>query len=232
MRLTLRTLLAYMDDRLPPANAKELGQKIAKSPFATELVERIRDVKRRRRLAIPARPTQMIDANLIAEYLDDQLTPELVAKIEKEVLISDAMLAEVASAHEILGMLSDPVTIEPQLRERLYELDPTGRADVVRALVSESPAKPSTTSNVGEWKPLPAPGESVRRVPVIIAAGLAIVWLATVVSDSVLFESATVSPEVAGVDNAAADSEHPNNEIAPVEAAAGCGVGVSDVGAA
>ena len=134
MRLTLRTLLAYQDDRLSAANAKELGQKIAKSPFASELVERIREVKRRRRLAMPDKPVAMIDANLIAEYLDDQLTPELVARLEKEVLASDAMLAEVASAHEILGLLSDPVTVEPRLRDRLYGLDPTGKTDVVRAL--------------------------------------------------------------------------------------------------
>ena len=67
MRLTLRTLLAYQDDRLSAANAKELGQKIAKSPFASELIERIREVRRRRRLAMPDKPVVTIDANLIAE---------------------------------------------------------------------------------------------------------------------------------------------------------------------
>ena len=200
MRLTLRTLLAYLDDRLLPANAKELGQKIAKSPFATELVERIREVKRRRRLALPDKPVAMIDANLIAEYLDDQLTPELVARIEKEVLSSDAMLAEVASAHEILGLLSDPVTIEPRLRDRLYALDPTGRTDVVRALGSDaSEHQKSETGDGSEWKPLPVPGESTRRVPLFIIAGLAIIWLATVISDSVLF-----GPEAAPLDVAVA----------------------------
>ncbi len=200
MRLTLRTLLAYLDDRLLPANAKELGQKIAKSPFATELVERIREVKRRRRLAMPDKPVAMIDANLIAEYLDDQLTPELVARIEKEVLSSDAMLAEVASAHEILGLLSDPVTVEPRLRDRLYALDPTGRTDVVRALGGDaSEHQKSATGDGSEWKPLPVPGESTRRVPLFIIAGLAIIWLATVISDSVLF-----GPEAAPLDVAVA----------------------------
>ena len=200
MRLTLRTLLAYLDDRLLPANAKELGQKIAKSPFATELVERIREVKRRRRLAMPDKPVVMIDANLIAEYLDDQLTPELVARIEKEVLASDAMLAEVASAHEILGLLSDPVTVEPRLRDRLYALDPTGKIDVVRALGGDNSATPGTATGDGnEWKPLPVPGESTRRVPFFIIAGLALIWLATVVSDSVLF-----GPDAAPLDVAVA----------------------------
>ena len=38
MRLTLRTLLAYVDDRLSPANAREIGQKITNSPFATGII--------------------------------------------------------------------------------------------------------------------------------------------------------------------------------------------------
>jgi len=202
MRLTLRTLLAYQDDRLSAANAKELGQKIAKSPFASELVERIREVKRRRRLAMPDKPVVMIDANLIAEYLDDQLTPELVARLEKEVLASDTMLAEVASAHEILGLLSDPVTVEPRLRDRLYALDPTGKIDVVRALGGDHSADSKSPAGDGsEWRPLPVPGESTRRVPIFIVAGLLIIWLATVVSDSVLFgpESAPLDVAVAAL---------------------------------
>ena len=190
MRLTLRTLLAYLDDRLPPANAKEMGQKITKSPFATELVDRIREVKRRRRLAIPEKPLAMIDANLVAEYLDDQLTPELVAKIEMEILASDGMLAEVASAHEILGLLQDPVTIDPRLRDRLYAMDPSGKADVVRALGHETTGRAASASQsklTAEWKPLPVAGTSSRRLPIFIVGGLALLWLAIVVSDSILF---------------------------------------------
>lgn len=220
MRLTLRTLLAYMDDRLPPENARELGQKVANSPFATELVERIREVKRRRRLAMPEKPVAMIDANLVAEYLDDQLTPELVARVEKEVLASDAMLAEVASAHEILGMLSDPVTIEPQLRDRLYSLDPTGRTDVANALGGDVPAKASAAKSAGEWKPLAMPGRSNRRMPIIIVGTLALIWLATAVSDPVLFRPNAASTKVAEnaiVQNEAAAAE----ETAAVEEVAG-----------
>ena len=37
MRLTLLTLLAYLDDNLEPADARELEKKIEESKFASEL---------------------------------------------------------------------------------------------------------------------------------------------------------------------------------------------------
>lgn len=188
MRLTLRTLLAYLDDRLPPNNAKEIGQKIANSPFATELVERIRDVKRRRRLASPATPQPTVDANLVAEYLDDQLTPELVARVEREILASDALLAEVASAHEILGMLRDPVAIEPRLRDRLYLLDPTGQTEVIRAVGGENgAASDGGAAAATQWKPLKSHTSSSRRWPMIAGAVLGLIWIAVIATDSRLF---------------------------------------------
>ena len=53
MRLTLRTLIAYMDDELQPDQAKEIGQKLTESSYATALVDRIKEVMRRRRLSAP-----------------------------------------------------------------------------------------------------------------------------------------------------------------------------------
>ena len=41
MRLTLRTLLAWIDGILPAAEHDELGGKVALSPVAPKLVERI-----------------------------------------------------------------------------------------------------------------------------------------------------------------------------------------------
>jgi hypothetical protein len=189
VRLTLRTLLAYLDDRLPPANAREIGQKISKSPFATELTERIRDVVRKRRLAAPEKPAPMIDANLVAEYLDDQLTPELVARIEREILQSDVALAEVAATHEILGLLREPVALEPRLRDRLYALDPSGQLDVVQKLSGSSASTPApgSSSAAPEWKPLATRPASSRRIPLIIVSVLALVWIAVLFTDSSLF---------------------------------------------
>ena len=75
MRLTLRTLLSYLDDTLEPAQAKAIGAKVAESEQARDLVERIKQVTRRRRLTTPpsAGPGG-IDGNTIAEYLDNEVT--------------------------------------------------------------------------------------------------------------------------------------------------------------
>lgn len=200
MRLTLRTLLAYLDDRLAPANAREIGQRISRSPFATELVDRIREVKRQRRLTAPGKPQRTVDPNLIAEYLDDQLTPELVARVEQEILSSDFLLAEVAAAHEILGLLKEPVRVEPRLQERLYGLDPTGQTDVLRAAGAE-PAR-HAASTVAPWKPLGNGGPATGRRLAVIAAVLGFVWLLSVASDSILFDGSRSAPDAP----AAADS--------------------------
>ena len=53
MRLTLRTLLAYLDDMLPAAEAQDLGARIQENEFATNLVHRIREAMRREKLGAP-----------------------------------------------------------------------------------------------------------------------------------------------------------------------------------
>src|SRR5438874_9234815 len=84
VRLTLRTLLAYLDDTLEPAEIKRIGQKVAESDAARELIARIKQVTRRRRLTTPpdGGPGERFDANVVASYLDNELSSEQVAEIE------------------------------------------------------------------------------------------------------------------------------------------------------
>lgn len=137
MRLTLRTLLAYMDDILDPADHEDLGKKIEASDFATELIHRSRDAVRRLRLGAPdvladdspdvldADPAK--DANAVAAYLDNTLPPEQVAEFERACLdtgtAADVHLAEVTSCHHILTMvLGEPAEIDHKTRRRMYDL--------------------------------------------------------------------------------------------------------------
>jgi hypothetical protein len=125
MRLTLRTLLAYLDNTLETADAEILRQKITESGFATQLVKKIRQ-----RLAdpsLPAPPPEAIgpvhDANVIGEYLDSTLPNEQVSEIERACLELDANLAEAAACHQILTMvLGNKADVPAGLRGRIYQL--------------------------------------------------------------------------------------------------------------
>ena len=128
MRLTLRTLLAYLDNTLEPEDAQILRQKLEESGFATQLVQRIRDSLTNKELTAPppdsAHPIG--EANVISEYLDSTLTAEQISEIERACLESEPHLAEAAACHQILTMvLGQPAEVSDALRRRIHLLPET-----------------------------------------------------------------------------------------------------------
>jgi len=118
-------LLAYLDDTLDPAQTRLIGQKVAESDTAQELVTRIKQVTRQRRLTTPVEsgPGGKIDPNTIAEYLDNAVSTEQQADIEQICLASDVHLAEVAACHQILTLvLGEPALVPPPAKQRMYGL--------------------------------------------------------------------------------------------------------------
>ncbi|QEH37892.1 hypothetical protein OJF2_64840 [Aquisphaera giovannonii] len=147
MRLTLRTLLAWLDDTLPPSQVREIGKQVSSSPFARELVERIHRVTRQRRYTVPGKTgPDATDPNIVAGYVDNDLGPEQVAEYEKKCLTSDVNLAEVAAVHQILSLLGQKVQVPAEVKSRMYLLV-KGRESIPPPLANgtaERPREPVT----------------------------------------------------------------------------------------
>ena len=232
MRLTLRTLLAYMDDILDPGDHEALGKKIEASDFSTELIHRSRDTVRRLRLGAPkvsasdgddVLDSDMSDANSVAEYLDNTLSPESVAEFERMCLeqgnVGDMHLAEVTSCHHVLTMvLGEPAEIDAELRQRMYMLpDRVAMGQKIRIEPSHTPSQqPASPPAPVSAPPLTVPADSnetelpdylraavlsKRRTKraAVLAALLAVAGIAGWLASGV-FTEPEVSQEVAALD--------------------------------
>ena len=143
MRLTLRTMLAYLDNVLDPADAEVLGKKIHDSEFATTLVNRIRAVSKKVRMDAPKVDGKGMgnDANTVAEYLDSTLPQDRVGDFERICLESDRHLAEAAGCHQILTLvLGKPADVPEDLREKIYALGHPESAPAKKAAAKRVPA--------------------------------------------------------------------------------------------
>lgn len=149
MRLTLRTVLAFLDDVLEPGDAREIGQKINQSKEAVALVAQIRESIRRRRIGAPelAGPGSGPDPNIVSEYLENVLLPGQVVELEQLCRRSELHLAEVAACHKILTMvMGQPMVVSDELRERMSALGAT--REVPAPTLSPRPV-PQMTSGMG-----------------------------------------------------------------------------------
>lgn len=174
MRLTLRNMLAYMDEILEPAQHQEIGQKIDDSEFATGIMHRIRDVTRRLRLGAP-KPMGKgmgLDPNTVAMYLDNTMPAERVPDFEKVCLESDVHLAEVAACHQVLSLvLGEPAHVDPDLRRKMYNI--VGAAQEGAATVADPSKIPPPLPK--ESRPSPAVRER-PRVPEYLRQGRRSPW--------------------------------------------------------
>ena len=166
MRLTLRTMLAYLDDVLDPADAEVLGKKIEESEFARTLVGRIGTVTKKVRMDAPKLDGKGIgnDANTVAEYLDSTLPQDRVGDFERVCLESDRHLSEVAACHQILTLvLGKPAEVAPELRDKIYALGHPGGVAARAAKAAQSPPIPAGSNG--------KPASSAADVPDYLRAG-------------------------------------------------------------
>ncbi len=160
MRLTLRTMLAYLDQMLSPEEAQQIGEKIKTREFATKLVQFIRAGLRSNRIEAPAADADQpfADANDVAEYLDDTLDPQRVTELERYCLEHEGSLIEVAACHRMVSQVvakqvsAVTPSVSPALRQRVYGLAITGAA----GWEASRPAVAPTGGNGHPQDPAPA----------------------------------------------------------------------------
>lgn len=158
MRLTLRTMLAYMDEQLDPPQMEEIGSKIRESGVATGMIDRIRASTRKHRMEAPKLDGRGIgkDANSVSEYLDNVLDKDEIPELEQLCLNSDMHLAEVAACHQILSQLPNvEFEIDHRLRDQIYDIP---------ALLAERAAE-----EIDDEEELAKPKQATVRDPAALA---------------------------------------------------------------
>ncbi|MCH2610019.1 MAG: hypothetical protein MK006_03015 [Pirellulales bacterium] len=140
MRLTLRTLLAYLDGLLESQQSDELAAKINDSEFATDLVYRTLTASRNPAVTSPKLDGRGVgaDPNSVAQYLDNTLEESRIHEFERICLDSDMYLAEVKGCHSVLTVVLEKMAdVNPELRNRIIGLpDHMASGDPVARSVS------------------------------------------------------------------------------------------------
>ena len=164
VRLTVRTLLAWMDGLLGPEDQAALGEKVEASSVAPALVERVREVIARQTLSAPPPLGRGMadDPNTAAEFLDNALAADRLERFERVCVESDIHLADVAACHQLLAQLArEPAAIEPVAAAHRRRLLDTARRrlDPIAAVETGGSGRGSTRG--GTAKPTsPAASES------------------------------------------------------------------------
>jgi len=182
MRLTLRTLLAWMDGVLPPDAAGQMAEKVAGSAVAQTLASRIRDIVTRPTVAAaPAEGRGLAaDPNSAAEFLDNVLPADRLTEFERVCIESDMQLAEVADCHRLLADLTAGRAafgqVDVSLAERLRSIvasEPVTAADAPAAEAAFADTVFVSPAFGGPSPPSPARVATRPAVRAWLLAGLA-----------------------------------------------------------
>jgi len=160
MRLTVRTLLAWIDRVLGPPEHGELAEKVAASPVARPLINRIESAVASPTLSAPAASGRGLadDPNTAAEFLDNVLDADRLAAFERVCIESDLHLAEVASCHRMLAELHrDPTALEPFDEANGRAALAASQADITGPLID-----PSTSRGTARPRPAAVVGNPRR----------------------------------------------------------------------
>ena len=125
MRLSLKTILAYSDQLFDTEYRLSVEKRIGEEGMAGYLVDRIRSVVCNPGISVPGRhgDKEELSGNLVAAYLDGQLSDSEQSQFETICLRSDIYLAEVACTHQILTtILGQPAKLNRDCRLRLYAI--------------------------------------------------------------------------------------------------------------
>ncbi len=145
MRLTLRTLLAYRDNVLSPADREDLHRRIQTSQYGGNLLRGIGEITQRNPVAAPPVLGKGLgaDANSIAEYLDDALPHSQVPELERICLDSAIYLAELADCHSLLSSAArTKVSVSGELRRMALVLgDPAQRTAIEQEIKARKQAR-------------------------------------------------------------------------------------------
>lgn len=222
MRLTVRTLLAWLDHMLPPDVQHELRDKVAASPPAQQLIARIRHAVERATIAAPRVDGRGLgaDPNSVAEYLDNCLAADRLEAFERICVESDMHLAEVAACHEILATLSrEPAALAP--------LDAAARRRLLEAMGHHSAAvfadleRREAMSNAQAIRSALEPqsaGSPARAAPAASRRGSRAAWAAAVAALALLVALGVFLVEAVGRARGGRGDQRPARELV-VEAA-------------
>ena len=150
MKLTLRTLLGWIDGILPPEEHYVIGVMVAGSKVTTHLAERIREGAACDSPDVPRTggPAIADDPNRVAEYLDNTLLSEHLDAFERLCIESRPHLAEVATCHGMLAEMHRTPTLAQMPFEQRSVLSQRIRRSRGAAAVASAVASAARSEDV------------------------------------------------------------------------------------